>query len=103
AQGFSLRPARSDLRDPVDMAGEDVPAEFVADRERALEIDPHSRAPVRERAPPQRLGGGLDFEPPLARLGRRQADAGAGGREKPPALVALVPVGETSARGGSAS
>src|SRR5690348_14623276 len=62
------------------MAGEDVPAKFVADRERALEIDPRPCAPIRERAPLQRLGGGLNLEPPLARLGRRQADAGAGDR-----------------------
>src|SRR6185436_20159316 len=70
--------------DAVGVAGHDVAAEFVADFQRALEIESGSLAPVFRRGHAQRLGGGIDVEPGLAAVDAGsnygQADAVAGDR-----------------------
>ena len=76
--------ARDDLGKAVDVAGDHVAAEFVADFQRPLEIDPRAVPPAAGRGDAQRLGGGIDGKPGaavlLAGLDHGQADAGAGDR-----------------------
>src|SRR5215467_16134717 len=66
------------------MAGDDVPAELIADLERAFEIDARAPPPAANRGHPQRLGGGIDGKPgAVALLSARdhgQAHAAAGDR-----------------------
>ncbi|GMA73820.1 hypothetical protein GCM10025880_02370 [Methylorubrum aminovorans] len=66
------------------MAGDEMAAEFVAELERALEIDPRALAPGTDRGAGQGLGGGIDREAAAGpvRLHRdgREAGAGAGDR-----------------------
>src|SRR5262249_14207754 len=66
------------------MAGDDVPAELIADLERAFEIDARAPLPAANRGHPQRLGGGIDGKPgAVALLSARdhgQAHAAAGDR-----------------------
>ena len=52
-----------DNGDAVDMAGNDMAAEFVADFQRPLEIEPGADTPMPCRGHAQGLGGGVDLEP----------------------------------------
>ncbi len=65
---MSGRSSRADhVGDAVDMAGDDVAAEFVADLQRALEIEAGAARPAADGGDPQRLGGGIDREPGACR------------------------------------
>src|SRR5207237_4213919 len=66
---------RRDLADPVDMAGDDMPAELVADLERALEVDLRAFGPEAGRSAALGLGRDVDREPALALVDDGQADA----------------------------
>ena len=48
--------------EPIDVAGDDVAAEFVADLERTLQIDRRPGLPCADRGDRQRLGGRIDLE-----------------------------------------
>ena len=76
--------ARDHAGDAVDMAGDQMAAELVAEFERPLEIDARAVAPAPDRGDAQRLRGGIDRKPGaavlLAGADHRQADAGAGDR-----------------------
>ena len=80
--------AGEDLRHAVDMARDDVPAELVADLERALEVEARARPPCADRGAGKRLRGGVDFEPAAVRApadrddGEARAGAGDRGAER---------------------
>ena len=59
---------RDDLGQPVDVPRDDVPAQFVAEPERPLQVDARARPPGSQGGALERLGGGLDHEPPCADL-----------------------------------
>jgi hypothetical protein len=70
---------------PVNMAGDHVAAELVADLQRSLQIDPRAGCPGADGGQPQRFFPGLDLEPAgIVSLGRqcsdRQADPRTGNR-----------------------
>ena len=73
-----------DRRDAVHVARDDMAAEFVADLERALEIDPRPDLPVANRRAVEGFGRRIDLEPAAvaARLDgdHRQAGSAAGDR-----------------------
>ena len=62
------------------MAGHDMAAEFVADFQRPLEIDPCSSAPLADRGELQRLGRGVDLEDRALASFPRRDDGEAGPR-----------------------
>src|ERR1700738_2220247 len=66
------------------MAGDDMAAEFVADLQRALEIEPGADGPMLRGGHAECLGTGIDIEPGLVTLNTRgdhgEADAVAGDR-----------------------
>src|SRR3569832_640003 len=76
--------ARGNAGEAVDVAGDDVAAEFVADLERAFEIDARAVPPAPDAGDAQSLVGRVDREPGaailLARVDHGQADARAGDR-----------------------
>ena len=77
--------AADDGRDAVDMAGDDVAAELVADLERALEIDARCRCPIAEAVVASSVSGAASTSKTRSpswpsRRDDRQADAGAGDR-----------------------
>src|SRR5690606_33214335 len=80
AHAVALGTAPDDARDRIDVALDDVAAELVAERERALEIDARAGAPGAERRARQRLARGVDGEAPGSAVDDREADAGAGDR-----------------------
>ena len=80
ACGGVFRRRRERGSDPVDMAGHQVPAEFVADAERSFQIDPRSHRPRPQLGMGEGFGGGIDGEPVGAEFHRGQAAAGAGDR-----------------------
>src|SRR5271170_1508118 len=61
------------------MPGHDVAAEFVANLQRALEVEPGAGSPVFGRGHAERLGGGVDIEPGFVSLdaGRHHGEANA--------------------------
>ncbi len=65
---------------PVHVAGDEVPAQFVADPQRALQVHPAAHGPAAEPGLRQRLAGHVHREPVRPDLDRRQAAAGAGDR-----------------------
>ena len=64
----------------VDMAGDDVAAELVADLKRTFEIEEAPLLPHAGRGAAPCLGGNIDREPLLAFVDDRQADARTGDR-----------------------
>ena len=84
------------------MAGDDVPAEFIANLERAFQIDARAPPPVPYRGQAQCLGGGLDREPAaIALLAARddgQAYAAAGNRRAGADAVRTIAAGDCKAR-----
>ena len=74
----------NDIGEAVDMAGDQMAAKFVAQLERALEIDVRAVPPAADGGDAQRLGRGVDRKPGaailLAGADHRHADAGAGDR-----------------------
>ena len=76
--------ARNDGGKAVDMTGDHMAAQLVAQFQRALEIDLAARPPAAGGGQPQRLGGGINREPGapvfFASLDDGEADAGAGHR-----------------------
>ena len=72
--------ARDKLGDAIDMAGDDMAAQFVAHLQGAFEIEPGARRPCAGRRHAQRFGGGIDRKERAAALfaglDHREADAG---------------------------
>ena len=66
--------ARENFGDAVDMAGDDMAAQLVAELEGAFEIDAGAVAPAADSGQPQRFGRGVDRKPGAAVLlaGRRR-------------------------------
>src|SRR5262249_14337452 len=55
--------ARNHVSEALGMTGDDVPAELIAELERALEIDARALPPAAGRGHPQRPGGGFPRAP----------------------------------------
>src|SRR5512132_2302196 len=66
--------------DAIDVAGDDMPAQLVADPESALEIHRRTRPPFTEGGAPQRRRRGMDGKPAGFFVDHRQAHARAGDR-----------------------
>ena len=84
------------------MTGGHVAAEFVADFQRALEIDARAPPPAADRRQAQRLGGGVHRKPAevalLAARDHGQADAAAGDRCADADAVRIIAAGDREAR-----
>lgn len=78
ADRFAVGPDRREFADAVDMAGDDVAAQLVADFQRPFQVDPRSGVPGAESRLRQGLARGLDHEPARPLLDHRQADAAMG-------------------------
>src|SRR5262249_2995168 len=93
-------PALEDGGYAVDMARDQMAAEFVTELERALEIDRPTRAPLAQRSDREGLGRGFDGEPARPLVHHRQATAIAGdrGAERDAAGVVAGGEGEASRR-----
>ena len=79
-RGSRLRRDRDYLADPVDMAGDDVAAQFVADPGRAFQIDRAPSAQSPSVVARQALARDLHREPVRALLDHGQAAAGVADR-----------------------
>ena len=80
ADGFGFRPPLDDARDAVDMAGDEMPAQLVADPQRSFEIDRGALSPLADRRAGQGFGRCLDREFPGRGPDHRQAYPGTGDR-----------------------
>ena len=69
-----------DLGDRIDMAGDDMAAELVAQAQRALEVELRAFAPQVGGGPRDGFGRNIDREPVVALVDDGQADARAGDR-----------------------
>jgi hypothetical protein len=83
--GFAFIGNRNDLGLPVNMAGDHVAAELVADLQRSLQIDPRAGCPGADGGQPQRFFPGLDLKPAgIVAIGgqcsHREADPRTGNR-----------------------
>ena len=81
------------VRHAIDMAGDDMAAELVADFERAFEIEPRARTPLAGGRARQRFGRGIDVERgAIARLPDRDRGQ-AGPAQAIEAPIAIVSAG----------
>ena len=94
--------ARAHARDAVDMAGDDMAAQFVADLQRAFQIDARAVLPVAHIGETDRLGRGIDREPgasaiqPVSTTVRQIAGAGDRGADRDRGAVVAARNGDAA-------
>src|SRR5207248_1139717 len=74
-EGLAARAHFIDAADAVDVAGDQVAAQAIAEAHRALEVDLRARFVLAERGALERLGAGLDGDAAALGGGHGEADA----------------------------